>query len=422
MKQAIVRRSAGVAAISAVFLVCLASWLVATPPAISFAQAAQAPVASNSTATAQPIVQAAPAAQTPQAQSPGAAEKTAAEQFKNVQVLKDMPASQMQATMNFVRASLGVRCDFCHVTGPNQEFDKDDKPAKLTARKMMQMQFAINKASFNGRAEVTCYTCHRGSSNPVGIPSLEQQAAPRQEAGGPAGAGQQGRRGEGPPAAQARPQMPPAADLFEKYAAAIGGKEAVDKLKSRVMKGTQILGNGTSIPVEIDIEAPNKILITITTPRGVTMQGFDGANGWVKDFRGQRVMSAFDAGPIKRLADFSRDVNLKDLYPRARVVAKEKIGDRDAYTVIARDAAGGRIRLSFDVESGLLLRQVTYIDTVLGSLPEQSDFEEYKDVDGVKVAMTIRTTQPEGGSTRKYTEVKHNVAFEAGKFAAPETK
>src|SRR5690349_4923640 len=69
-------------------------------------------------------------------------DKPAEQNFKNIQVLKGMPSSQLGAVMNFISSSLGVECNFCHVP---QAFDKDDKPAKLTARKMMLMQFAINK-------------------------------------------------------------------------------------------------------------------------------------------------------------------------------------------------------------------------------------------------------------------------------------
>ena len=60
--------------------------------------------------------------------------KKAEEQFKNIQVLKGIPADQIFPTMQFITASLGVECDFCHVQGA---FEKDDKKNKQTARKMM---------------------------------------------------------------------------------------------------------------------------------------------------------------------------------------------------------------------------------------------------------------------------------------------
>src|SRR5271167_4190439 len=95
--------------------------------------------------------------------SPGP--KKAEEQFKNIQVLKGVPAEQIFPTMQFITASLGVECEFCHVQGA---FEKDDKKTKQTARKMMEMMFAINKDNFDGHRAVTCNSCHRGSTDPVG--------------------------------------------------------------------------------------------------------------------------------------------------------------------------------------------------------------------------------------------------------------
>jgi hypothetical protein len=41
--------------------------------------------------------------------------KTAAQQFKNIQILKDMPADRLIPAMQFITASLGVDCEYCHV-------------------------------------------------------------------------------------------------------------------------------------------------------------------------------------------------------------------------------------------------------------------------------------------------------------------
>src|SRR5215470_4580583 len=79
--------------------------------------------------------------------------KMAEQQFKNIQALKGVPAEQLVPTMQFISASLGVECDFCHV---DRQMDKDDKKEKQTARKMIAMQLAINRASFDGKVQVTC--------------------------------------------------------------------------------------------------------------------------------------------------------------------------------------------------------------------------------------------------------------------------
>ena len=111
----------------------------------------------------------------PPAWKPPATEKLAAGQekkpaeavYKNVQVLKGEPASNWMTVMSFMAASLGVDCNYCHV--PDQ-FDKDDKPAKQTARKMLQMVDKLNKDFYGGSGPITCYACHQGQPRPKTTP------------------------------------------------------------------------------------------------------------------------------------------------------------------------------------------------------------------------------------------------------------
>jgi len=93
--------------------------------------------------------------------------KPAEEVFKNIQALKGMPSSDLMNVMQSFAKSLGVRCDFCHVMGA---FEKDDKPEKQTARRMIAMAHQINADNFHGRMRVTCWTCHRGSTDPESAP------------------------------------------------------------------------------------------------------------------------------------------------------------------------------------------------------------------------------------------------------------
>src|SRR5215213_264108 len=76
-------------------------------------------------------------------------EKTLGQTGKNVKVLTDLPESQTFLVMNFVSASLGVRCDYCHVHEGDDKWvwESDAKPEKLTARRMMRMQIDINRGN-----------------------------------------------------------------------------------------------------------------------------------------------------------------------------------------------------------------------------------------------------------------------------------
>ena len=62
-----------------------------------------------------------------------------------VKVLTGLLAPQFQEEMNFITQALGVTCGTCHARG---NFASDEKPEKLTARRMLEMTKAINKQNF----------------------------------------------------------------------------------------------------------------------------------------------------------------------------------------------------------------------------------------------------------------------------------
>ena len=116
----------------------------------------------------------------------------APEKYKNIQMLNDVPADQLDLTMRYIVAATGIQCAGCHVvdatTGELQP-DKDDKAGKKTARQMMNMVKTINAGDFGAR--VSCGTCHAGRNQPAGLVTAtmltsEQIAAAAQAAAAPA--------------------------------------------------------------------------------------------------------------------------------------------------------------------------------------------------------------------------------------------
>jgi len=88
-------------------------------------------------------------------------------QPSNLKVLKVTDRSQIGPIMRTFTTGLGVQCTFCHVQG---NFPSDDNPKKNTARAMIRMVDGIN-AQFNAamgdtKVYVTCFTCHRGETEP----------------------------------------------------------------------------------------------------------------------------------------------------------------------------------------------------------------------------------------------------------------
>lgn len=337
--------------------------------------------------------------------------KRAEEQFKNIQVLKGIPADQLIPAMQFITASLGVECEFCHVEGARE---KDDKKTKQTARKMMAMMFAINKDNFEGHRDVTCNSCHRGSSKPAGIPAVmgEEPMPAVAEA-----KKVEEKKGEGADAKEA--SVPAGAQLIDKYLQAAGGAAAIGKITSRVMKGTITFGD-RDVAIDIYSKDPDKRISFTHTPDGDSVTAFDGHDGWLGNpGRPAREMHGSELDAAAMDADLHFAVHLKEMFSDAQVQGTEKVDGREAYLVVGQREGKPPLRLYFDEQSGLLVRLVRYGDTPLGLMPTQIDYADYREAGGVKIPFRWTLARPSGRFTIQVSEVTENVPVDDAKFAKP---
>jgi outer membrane lipoprotein-sorting protein len=335
------------------------------------------------------------------------AQKTAEQAFKNIQVLKGTPADQLLPAMQFISASLGVECEFCHVENARE---KDDKKPKQTARKMMEMQMAINKGHFNGEREVTCYSCHHGAEKPVAVPVIADEepkrdpiasllATPTTAAPAPANADQ----------------------IIDKYIAAVGGADALQKNISRVMKGNISFGE-RKLPVEVLAKAPNKRISMVHTPNGDNITAYDGHAGWLGNPGGRppRDMSPQENDAVSFDSAFYLSLEIKKMFTQLRVRPEpEKIAGHDVVQVIGFKDGKPPLRFFFDNESGLLLRTVRYAETPLGRNPTQVDYTDYRTDGGVKLPFQWTVARPGGRFTIQISEMQQNVAIDDSKFTKP---
>ncbi len=345
-------------------------------------------------------------AQSAPAQAPAAGEafpKLAEEQFKNIQALKGIPADELVPSMQFIAASLGVECEFCHM---RNEFAKDDKKPKVTARKMINMVMAINKENFEGHREVTCYSCHRGSTDPVGTPIITAEE-PKVGTGG------------GKKPGEEKFALPPGDQLLDKYLAAVGGADALQKITSRVQKGTLTAFGGQHFSVEVYSKAPDKRVSIMHLQSGDSLTAFDGKRGWLSVPGRVHMMTAAENDAARMDADLYFAVHLKTLYQKFRVDAGEKMDGRDTYLVTGHSEGQPPLRLYFDQQSGLLLRLVRYADTPLGRNPTQIDYADYRDADGVKLPFRWTLARPGNRFTIQVEQLQQNLPVDDAKFAPP---
>ena len=229
----------------------------------------------------------------------------------------------------------------------------------------------------------------------------------------------------------AQPESAPAAkpaalptidEILDKQVKAIGGKEALEKLSSRLAKGTMELeGMGLSGPIELYTKAPNKSAMFIELQGvGKIIEVFDGEKSYALDpMGGLREKSGAELAAAKRNADFYEVLNLKKHFTKLEVKGKEKVGTSDAYLVVATPAAGDPEKLYFAADTGLLVRVDTDAETPQGKLSFETYLSDYKEVDGVRIAHSLRQVSSAFTAVIKLSEVKHNVPVDDAKFAKP---
>jgi photosynthetic reaction center cytochrome c subunit len=334
----------------------------------------------------------------PSATSAEAAER----QYKNIQVLKDIPADQLMPTMQFIAASLGVECEFCHV---ERAPEKDDKKTKLTARKMIAMELAIDRGHFNGELQVTCYTCHRGAAHPLSTPVLSADAP----VSSPHVHEEEG---------EAHPALPTVEQILHKYLAAVGGSEALNKIKTRVQKGT-INAFGKIYPVEIYSEAPEK-RVSLTHPSsGTSVTAFNGGVGWLSMPGGFHQMTPAEVEAARLDAEIHFAARLSELYTDFHVLPGEAIAGRPAYLLTAKAPGKPALDLYFDQENGLLLRLIRYAETPLGRNPTQIDYSDFRETGGVKIPYHWTLARPGGAFSIQVESVQQNVPIDEKLFVMP---
>ncbi len=306
----------------------------------------------------------------------------------NIQVLRGLPASELLPTMHFFRASLGVRCEYCHVA-ENDKYRLDDKPAKQRAREMILMTQRLNDTSFGGRPVVTCQTCHQGSTVPASVPPIGSHFV------------NDVRREPDEPVV---PPLPSVSSLLDRYARATRMSE---------MAAVKVTLNGCHMHVadpgtpraraiaradcnggDVVLSGDKAVTTSKTADGGSIRVGSDGRRAWTMPSGG-----AVQWVPDADFTTFQRKLN-PFLVARVRtsdftsleVVRVEAIAGHDQYVLDGVGTDGVRESLWFAKDTGLLTRRTYYHAIAIGLDPEQIDLADYRRTGAVLLPWRLNTS------------------------------
>ena len=327
------------------------------------------------------------------------------EVFKNVQVLKGIPVDEFMGTMGIFSAALSMCCLECHVSDWTA-----DTARKRTARRMILMTETINRTNFSGRKVVTCWTCHRSSDRPHTTPPLDVVY--------------------GEPVFWAPDDLfqqtkgAPAPDqVLDKYIQAVGGAERLARLTSVVGKGMASGYAGAQrSPAEIFAKAPNQRTTIIHHDAGDKTTTFDGGVGWLASPVTPVPVMTLTGGELDgaRLdAELTFPGRVKQVLGQWRANLPSSLNGRPVNVLQGTGTGGAVATLYFDVQSGLLTRVVRYANSAMGRVPTQIDFDDYREVAGVKIPFRWSFAWLSGRDLYELTEVQANVPIDAAKFSKP---
>jgi hypothetical protein len=210
------------------------------------------------------------------------------------------------------------------------------------------------------------------------------------------------------------PETPTLEQILERYIEAMGGKEAIEKLKTRVCMGKFIdarpyAGPKQVIPFEAYSKIYDKSLFILNHPENAEREGWDGNTRWRLDNKGLIQKKNQERSQMDYFLDPQNALRILDYFPEMELMGEVTLRGKSVY-VVENSRKSPHYTLYFEVETGLLI-QVGYYE-----------LREYKDVDGIKFPFRLEYSRKGGSNSYVFDEVKHNTPIDDLHFAIPERK
>lgn len=214
---------------------------------------------------------------------------------------------------------------------------------------------------------------------------------------------------------------PPPERLMDQHVQAAGGREALEKLRNRVSTGTFEYSSGAKGKFTVWNAAPNKsVLQAEGEGMGKITEGTDGEVAWVVwSVEGARIKEGVEAADSIRRAHFNAELHWRRLYRRAETLGEEIVGEKPAWRAEFTPDQGRPTIISFDRESGLIVKYATQAETPMGVVPVEIVLSDYRPVDGVLLPHKLVQTIPAQVLTMTTEKIEHNVELPGSKFDLP---
>lgn len=225
------------------------------------------------------------------------------------------------------------------------------------------------------------------------------------------------------PAAEPAAELPAAEDILERAAAAMGGKDAIDRVQSFYYRGTiDMVGQNIHGDLEIWWKGGDFFMEQVVPGIGTMRAGKQGEEIWSQDpIHGLRRLSGVEAEQHAWASSLLLAAEWKRYFQSAKTIAARQVDGHTVHDVELSAPSGLRVVMSFDADSGLQVGQSFEQVTPMGKQPFEVRFEDYREVEGIKLAYRQVIDAKVQQVVQVITEVRLNAPVDAAKFAYPRT-
>jgi hypothetical protein len=219
-------------------------------------------------------------------------------------------------------------------------------------------------------------------------------------------------------------ELPSIDAVLDKYVAALGGRAAIERHTTWLMKGTYAIPTRNySTTVEAYAKWPDRFAFRMTGKDSTASRGFNGTVGWSRDFaeEGLRMLEGATLDADRFEADFHQPLHWRQRYPTMAVAGVDTSGERPAFKIDASSPTSQE-KMYFDVESGLLVRRD--VPQYRGFERVQVYFDNYRAVGDVKHPFTIRIVRTDQAFMNifAFDTIVNDVKIDDAKFNPPRVR
>ncbi len=210
-------------------------------------------------------------------------------------------------------------------------------------------------------------------------------------------------------------KIPNVEQILERYAEAMGGREAIEKLSTRICTGRVITDLSTrEHPIyesgyfEAYAKVPSSYYTKTWSDQGNYIRAYDGNEGWISDKCGVKPDKSAEKRRLDWLLNPQNALRIKEYFPDLRMQGTLVVHDHEVY---ALETSALHQPLFFDVNSGLLI-----------GFGYNWEIHDYREVDGVLFPHRIHLSRKGGSTVYEFETVENNKRINDSLFSMPVCK